>query len=236
MPYRSLVMVLAAMAFLSPARATTMFPVERTCPVGGERFQSFEIGSTSQFGMRLDFRPNGPAAHLPWVVCPNGFVVFKDESEFTKAQIAILTPLVNGVDYQRMRREHVTAYLAVHLQRALGATEVDLAWLMLKAAWEAESGQGRTMRPRYLGEAYTAMVARAKARTKHDEEWWAVSIVAAEIERQRGRHDEALVLLAALPVGELAAADVKRALIEQIAEHARRRDASPADFKAAGDR
>jgi hypothetical protein len=236
MHHRWLVIALVVLAGLCAAQATTMFPIERTCPVGGEKYQSFDIASTSQFGMRLDFRPNGPAAHLPWVVCPNGFVVFKDEKSFTKVEIAILTPIVTGADYQRMRKEHVTAYLAVHLQRALGDSESDLAWLILKAAWESEFGHGLAMRPRYLGEAYAAMVARAKSQTKHDDEWWAVSIVAAEIERQRGRHDEALALLAALPLAELPAGDFKRALIEQISDRARRRDAAPADFKGPEDR
>jgi hypothetical protein len=235
--YRRRSVVLVAVLFSQvSAGATTMFPVERICPVGGEKFQSFEIGSTSQFGMRLDFRPNGPAAYLPWVQCPNGFVVFKDEKEFTKAEIDVLTPIVGGADYQRMRKEHTIAYLVVHLRRALGASDADLAWLILKAAWESEAGTGNAMRQRYLVEAHLAMLARAKARTAHDDEWWAVSIVAAEIERQRSRFAEALALLAALPVSEIAANDVKRALIAQIKEHADRKDPNPADFKASDDR
>ena len=153
--------------------ATTLFPIERACPVGGKRYQSVEIGSTSQFGVRLDLRPIGPAAHLPWVECPNGFVVFKDEKEFTKDEIAKLTPIVASAEYQHMRKEHTTAYRAVYLRRRLGESDTALAGLILKAAWEAED-EGREMeklRQRYLEEAYNAFIARAKTRVTHDDEW-----------------------------------------------------------------
>src|SRR6266480_7738470 len=101
--------------------ATTLVNVERTCPVGGEKYQSFEIGSTSQFGVRLDLRPIGP--HVPWVECPNGLVLFKGEEKFTKDEIAKLTPVVASAEYQRMREEHSAAYRAVYLLRSLGESD-----------------------------------------------------------------------------------------------------------------
>ena len=227
--HRALAASLAILAFVATAQATRIVPVQKTCPIGGAKYESFEIMSTSQFGMRLDLRPNGPAAHLPWDECPNGFVVWKDA--FTPDEIAKLTPVVASAEYQQMRKEHTTAYLVVHLQRALGVGDSDLAWLLLKAAWEAEDHK-EELRQRYLSQAQPAMIARAKSRTSHDEEWWAASIVAAEIERQRGRFTEALALLAALPVSELKADDVMRAVIDQIRSQANRRNARPADFES----
>jgi hypothetical protein len=229
---RTAAALIALVAGGAIAHATTMFPVERTCPIGGAKYQSFEIGSTSQFGMRLDLRPNGPAAHLPWIECPNGFVVWKDEKDFTKDEIAKLTPIVASQAYQRMRKEHVTAYRVVFLRRALGENDAALAWLILKAAWEAEDTDKEALRQSYLAEAHPAMLARAKAAPSHDEEWWAASIVAAEIDRQRGRFRESIAALDALPVGELKNDDVKRAVIDQIKNLARRNDAKPADFKS----
>jgi len=104
--------LLAAGALCIPfaATATTLYPLERTCPVGGEKYASVGIGSTTQLGMRLDLRPMGPAANLPTPVCPNGFVVFKDETRFTEAEIAKLTPLVASDAFQRARQEHTEAY------------------------------------------------------------------------------------------------------------------------------
>lgn len=226
-----LVIALILAATVTAANATTMFPVERVCPIGGEKYQSFEIGSTSQFGIRLDLRPIGPAAGLPWVECPNGFIVWKDEKAFTKEEIAKLTPVVAGAEYQRMRKDHAPAYRVVHLRRALGETDAALAWLILKAAWESEE-INEPRRQTYLAEAQPAMLARAKASATHDEEWWSASIVAAEIERQRSRFAESLALLDTMPVGELKTDDAKRAVIDQIRQHARRNNAKPEQFKA----
>jgi hypothetical protein len=223
---------IAMLASLAVADATTMFPVQRTCPVGGEKYESFEIGSTSQFGMRLDLRPRGPAAHLPWIECPNGFVVWKDEKDYTKEEVAKLTPIVASAEYQHMRKEHVTAYRVVHLRRALGESDAKLAWVILKAAWEAEDANKESLRQQYLTEAHAAMIARAKAAASHDEDWWATSIVAAEIDRQRSRFRESIAALDALPVSELKPDDVKRTVITQIKDRARRGDAKPADFKS----
>lgn len=229
---RRIAAIATILASLAAASATTMSPVQRTCPIGGEKFESFEIMSTSRFGMRLDLRPIGPAAHLPWIECPNGFVVWKDEKDYTKEEIAKLAPIVASAEYQRMRKEHTTAYRVVHLRRALGESDTALAWLILKAAWEAEDTNREQLRQQYLTEAHAAMIARAKAAPSHDEDWWSASIVAAEIERQRGRFRESIVALDALPVAELKVDDLKRTVIEQIRDLARRGDAKPADFKS----
>ncbi|MDZ4152427.1 MAG: hypothetical protein U1E01_15210 [Methylicorpusculum sp.] len=208
--------------------ATTLFPVERTCPVGGQKYRSVEIGSTSRFGMRLDLRPIGPAAHLPWAECPNGFVVFKD---FTKDEIAKLTPIVAGAEYQRMRKEHTTAYRVVYLRRSLGESDTDLSWLILKAAWGAEDRKMEKLRQQYLEEAYNAFIAQANTLVTHDDEWWSASILAAEIERQRHHFNESITLLEALPVSELPSDDLKHALISQIKGHAVKGDPKPTDYK-----
>ena len=223
---------LAVVALVVSARATTMMPVQKNCPIGGERYESLEIMSTSQFGMRLDLRPNGPAAYLPWDECPNGFVVWKDDKTFTPDEIAKLTPIVASDAYQRMRKDHVTAYRVVHLRRALGEGDGELAWLILKAAWEAEDAGREPLRQSYLTEAQSAFIARAKAASSHDEDWWSSSIVVAEIDRQRGHFAESMASLDALPVGELKPDDVKRAVIAQIKDHARRNDAKPALFNS----
>lgn len=232
---RFAVALVSTLAAVSAANATTLFPVERTCPIGGEKYQSFEIGSTSQFGFRLDLRPVGPAAHLPWIECPNGFVVWKDEKEFTSEEIAKLTPIVASAEYQRLRMEHVTAYRVVYMRRALGESDASLAWVLFKAAWEAEDAGKEQLRQSYLSDAYPAFVARAKARSSHDEEWWSCAIVVAEIDRQRSRFRESIAALDALPVNELKADDVKLAVIAQIKGLARKGDARPADFKRPGE-
>jgi hypothetical protein len=210
------------------AEATTMSTIERTCPIGGEVYESFQINSTTRLGSRLDMRPMGPAAALPWVECPNGFIVYKDEKEFTAAEIATLTPIVAGDTYQRLRREHVAAYRVVHLQRALGKSDREVAWLLLKAAWEAEDEGKEPLRQAYLIEAEAALEARAAAGTAGSDDWWTAQIVIAEVERQRSRFPEALAALDVLPTSQLPADDIRLAVIKQIRDHATRGDAKPA--------
>ena len=214
-----------------PATGTTLFPVERTCPIGGEKFQSVEIASTTQMGMRLDLRPLGPAGHLPWIECPNGFVVFKDEKTFTKEEISKLTAFIASDEYQHARTEHTTAYRAVLQRRALGEDDAALAFLILKAAWEAESPDFEKQHERYLREAYDAFTARSRGSSAHDEAWWTASLMLAEIERQRQHFRETTMLLDALPLSELAKDDVKRDVIAQIRKHTVAEDAKPAEFK-----
>lgn len=209
------------------AEATTMVTVDRTCPIGGEVYKSFDIASTTQMGMRLDTRPMGPAATIPWVECPNGFIVYKDEKEFTAAEIATLTSVVASEAYQRLRREHVAAYRVVHLQRALGKSDADVAWLLLKAAWEAEDLGKAALRQAYLAEAEGALEARAATATAGSDDWWVARIVIAEVERQRSRFPEALAALDALPADQLPADDVRVRVIKQIRDHATGGDSQP---------
>jgi hypothetical protein len=210
------------------AEATTMSRVDRTCPIGGEVYESFQINSTTQMGARLDTRPMGPAAAIPWVECPNGFIVYKDEKEFTADEIATLTPVVASDGYQQLRREHVAAYRVVHLQRALGQSDAEIAWLLLKAAWEAEDEGKDSLRQAYLVEAEAALEARAAAGTAGSEDWWTAQIVIAEIERQRSRFPQALAALDVLPTAQLPADDIRLRVINQIRTHATREDAKPA--------
>lgn len=231
---RFTVAVILMIALATAANATRLVPVERTCPIGGEKYKSFDIMSTSQFGMRLDFRPNGPIARLPWEECPNGFVVWKED--FTKEEIAKLTPVVGSAKYQQMRDTHVIAYRVVFLRRTLGETDVELAWLILKAAWEAEDQKREQLRQTYLAEAQTALAARAATMPTHDEEeWWPCAIVVAEIDRQRSRFRESIAKLDALPVRELQTGSALLAVIAQIRDRARKGDPNPADFKAPGE-
>jgi hypothetical protein len=222
------------LALCGGAQATTLMPVERTCPVGGAKYPSFEIGSTSSFGSRLDLRRIGPEGHLPTVECPNGFVVFKAEDEFTPAEIATLTPVVASAAYQAARRDEPIAARTVLLRRALGASEADLRHLLLLAAFQAEDAQHEDTRQKYLALAASAYDAFLAAHAVRDDEWWVATIRAAEIARQRGRFDDAIRIadsVAALtPPGDGWLGDVAK----QIKARALAKDAVPAAYANGG--
>lgn len=220
---------------IAPVHATTIYQVERTCPVGGEKFKSFGIGSTSSFGVRLDLRPGGPAAHLPTPECPNGFVIYKEEADFTADEIAKLTPVVASAEYQRMRTEHVMAYRIAYLRRAAGEPEKDLGWTLMRAAFEAEDSQKEDLRQKYLGEARTAYEALRAANTGHNDPWWTSGLLLAEIARQQSRFDDAIAAVDALPLSEAPADSMIAEAARQIRAKAVAHDPKPAQFVPPGE-
>jgi hypothetical protein len=139
-----------------------MQPLERTCPIGGAKYPSFEIMSTSRMGSRLDLRPIGPQAYIPYVECPNGFIVFKEEKEFTADDIAKLTPVVESAAYQDARQNGMPSARLAMLERAVGGDPNGIAYFLLKASFEADDRHNEALRQKYLGEAadaYAALVA-----------------------------------------------------------------------------
>ena len=222
--------VLAALAFCGAARATTLIQVERTCPIGGARYLSFEIGSTSNFGRRLDLRWIGPEGHLPTVECPNGFVVFKPEEEFTAAEIATLTPVVASAAYQAARRSEPIAARTVLLKRALGTSEADLRDLLLQVAFQAEDARQEDVRQKYLALAASAYDAFLAAHPTPDDDWWIPTIRAAEIARQRGRFDDAIRIADSVATLTPPADGWLGRVAKQIRARAVAKDAAPAPF------
>lgn len=227
-PLAAAMFVLAAI----PAEATTMMKVTRTCPVGGAKYESFEIGSTSSFGIRLDLRPVGPAAYLPFVECPNGFVVFKEEKDFTPEEIAKLTPVVASAEYQRLRTEHMIAYRIAYLRRALGEGERGLGWILMRAAWQAEDAKNETLRQTYLSEARRAYELERAANPTPTDDWWTASVILAEIARQQGRFEDAIAAVKALPTQQLPSDSPIPKVAKQIRAKAEARDAAPAKFES----
>jgi hypothetical protein len=218
---------------LGAADATTILKMERVCPVGGEKYDSFMIGSTSYFGLRLDLRRNGVGAFLPYVECPNGFIVFKDEKDFTPDEIAKLTPVVASGTYREARQSEVDAYRVVLLRRALGASDADLRHQLMQAAFEAEVHQKDALHAKYLALAAAAYTDFVKAHSEQDTEWWVAKLRLAEIARQQGRFADAIAAIDALK----GAADPKPAVFRDVAAQIRARaeagDKVPADFKPA---
>ena len=97
--------------------ATTVFPQEFTCPIGGEKFEDWVVGSTSSWGQRPDGRAIGGVAPWPVVECPgNGFPIFKDE--FAPAELSILAAAIADPEFHKMRESDTTYRRVWWLRRA----------------------------------------------------------------------------------------------------------------------
>lgn len=195
------VLSVVAIGAAQPASATTIFPYQETCPVGGEQFETIAYGSYTTFGARLDGRPYGTSPFpLDVPVCPsNGFVMYKAREAYTPAQIEALTAYVAS-DYRALASEP-THYRAAHLARVAGEPVSTQAWLMLQASWQVDGDADRSVRfqREFIVLADAAAVQSSPAQT----EWWMLQFRAANAERQLGDFDRATARLDALPLDRL---------------------------------
>ena len=228
-PYKILIAGVALLVITATIRqvhALTLFNAEFICPIGGEKFTAEVVGSYSQFGMRLDFKPLGALiAPIPLPVCPqNGFVMYK--SEFSETELDQLKPLVLSDDYRRNRAEHTDYYMVAYLRERMGADSLELGFLYLKASWEAENKPGLLTSYRSL--ALAKFDELLMLDNSQSEQWWIAAIVAAELERLLGHFEAAEVRLAKLPKSDTGS--MRLQTIDQIRDYARQRDADVHKF------
>ena len=157
LPFAVALACAAALPTAPPAAASTFHEVIKACPIGGERFPFNELGSISAFGGLPDGMPIG-SGRFPIALpqCPgNGLVMYKD---YSKEEIARLTPVVVSAEYRAWRAADTPYYLAYRLAVALG--DRSAPWLLLSATWEAkERGEADPRARRYDAEFVTAIAA-----------------------------------------------------------------------------
>ncbi len=109
------------------------------CPIGGERFSTWQPSVYSTYGQRPDGKPYSYLP-LPFPVpeCPsNKLVVF---GHFNAEEIAVLTQMVAGAEYKRLIVSENAYYRAYWLATKLGRPEPEALGLLLSAIWEASPG------------------------------------------------------------------------------------------------
>jgi hypothetical protein len=178
------------------ASATTLFPEQFTCPIGGEVFEDYVIGSYTSWGQRPDGKLYGTLPVYPIVECPgNGFPIFDDE--LTPAELAVLTPLVESSRFQAMRESETPHYRAWWLMKALQRPPAILAVRLLMASWETDEDPSR--KQRYQREF---LAAAAEIPATEGEDWFWLNLRAANALRELARFEEAAALLARLEGGD----------------------------------
>jgi hypothetical protein len=174
-----------------PARATTTFEQDFVCPVGGEKFESYVIGSYSSWGQRPDGRSYGTLPIYPIVECPgNGFLLFQEE--FTPEDIARLEPLVASAEFQAMRSIETPNYRVWWLRSKLGREPIELASSLLRASWESDQEFER--KARYQA-AFVAAATGLQRTDANAETWFWFNVRAANALRELGHFDQAALLL-----------------------------------------
>ena len=180
------------------ASATTLFPQDFVCPVGGEKFTANVIGSHSSWGQRPDGRRYGTSPVIPLTECPqNGFVYFKQE--FSKAESERLAPLVLSAEYQAMRDGDAPHFRGWWLMSKTEQDPFDTVWMLLVASWESDQDLGR--KARYQA-AYAEGVRTLSWSSEKRSDWFWMNLRAANALRELGRFDESRALILALDSSE----------------------------------
>ncbi|MFN3808770.1 hypothetical protein [Asticcacaulis sp.] len=184
------VATLAAGVLISEAAtASTFFPEEVVCVVGGEKFTHRAYMSYSTWGRRPDGKPYGSAVFpiLP-PECPgNGLFMYR---KFSKAELTRLKGLLASADYQAQRANETPFARIAWLETALNPDSEDLPGIWLQASWEADEA------PRQKETYQRAFIAAAKVRLskmKEPETRWLI-LRMMNAYRELGEFDAALAL------------------------------------------
>lgn len=179
--------VLAAAAVLtSPAGAGTPYQENLTCPIGGEKFEHTSTGSYSTFGARPDGKPYGSWIFpMPMPVCPSNKLPIYDK--FTKEQLARLEPLVASAEFKAIGND-MPYYRAAWLMERSGEPAADVAWMIVKASWEADGDL--PLKRKYQEEYVAKLVALPKG--EKASEWLWRKARAANGLRELARFQEAV--------------------------------------------
>jgi hypothetical protein len=171
----------------APAATTTLFEEEFTCPVGGEKFEDYVVGSHTTWGQRPDGRSYGTLPIYPIVECPgNGFLLF--DEEFSREDIARLEPLVASAEYQAMRRTETPHYRVAWLVEKLGRDPYQRTWELLQASWESDDDPAR--KARYQA-AFVAAATGLERAAGEPGEWFWFNLRAANALRELGEFGSA---------------------------------------------
>lgn len=167
-----------------------VYEEEYICPLGGEKFKALELGTHSTMGVHLDWQPVSymrfPVA-IP--VCPkNGFIIEKEK--YTDKELSSRKAFIETPEYQKLYKEkHASFFLLAKQSEALQENMDNLWWYYLQATWEADAC-GNTSRYNQYAELVVEKANEKKAKlNKADDEYWAISIVVADMYRRTGQFE-----------------------------------------------
>lgn len=185
----ALILSLASM----PIMAGTPYEEDMVCPIGGEKFKHTSTGSYSTFGARPDGKPYGSWIFpMPIPVCPSNLLPIY--SKFSAEEIARLKPLVGSAEYRAVATANKPYFNAAWLMEKSGAKPEAIAWMIVKASWEADD---QPQLKRIYQEAYVARI-RALPEAGDATDWLFYQVRAANGLRELSRFDEATTLIATL--------------------------------------
>lgn len=164
-----------------------VYEEEIKCPIGGEKFKAFSLGTHSTFGRHLDWEPVSYMRFpVPIPVCPrHGFVVTK--KDYGKEELEKIKKVIESKTYKDIyAQKHATFYLLAKIKELNEEKYDDYWWLYLNATWEADNCKNTVRYKEYAQEAISAGKNRLAELKDSEELYWVLKIVTAEMYRRIG--------------------------------------------------
>ncbi|MGQ0542249.1 MAG: hypothetical protein ACT4O9_10440 [Blastocatellia bacterium] len=164
-----------------------VYEEEIKCPIGGEKFKAFYLGTHSTYGRHLDWEPVSYMRFpVPIPVCPShGFVVTK--KDYSKEELEKMKKIVESKTYKDIyAQKHATFYLFAKIKELNEEKFDDYWWLYLNATWEADNCKNIVRYKEYALESISAGKKRLAELKDSDESYWVLKTVIADLYRRTG--------------------------------------------------
>lgn len=164
-----------------------VYEEETKCPMGGERFRAFYLGTHSTYGRHLDWEPVSYMRFpIPIPVCPsNGFVIAK--KDYSKEELERLKKVIESKTYRDIyAQKHATYYLYAKIKELNEDKFDDYWWLYLNATWEADNCKNNVRYKEYALEVIAAGKKRLAEMKDSEELFWVLKTVTADMYRRIG--------------------------------------------------
>lgn len=164
-----------------------IYEEETECPVGGEKFKAYYLGTHSTYGRHLDWEPVSYMRFpVPLPVCPsNGFVIAK--KKYSKEELEKLKKVVESKTYKDLyAQKHATFYLYAKIKELNEEKFDDYWWLYLNATWEADNCKNKVRYKEYALETISAGKKRLAELKASEETYWVLKTVIADMYRRIG--------------------------------------------------
>jgi hypothetical protein len=164
-----------------------IYEEEVKCPIGGEKFKAFHLGTYSTYGRHLDWEPVSYMRFPVGIpVCPtNGFVISK--KDYSKDELEKLKKIIESKTYKDIyAQKHATFYLLAKMKELNEEKFDDYWWLYLNATWEADNCKNKDRYKEYALETISATRKRLAELKDTEEDYWVLKTITADIYRRIG--------------------------------------------------
>ncbi len=164
-----------------------VYEEEIKCPIGGEKFKAFYLGTHSTYGLHLDWEPVSYMRFpVPIPVCPShGFVVTK--KDYSKEELEKIKKVIESKTYKDIyAQKHATFYLFAKIKELNEEKFDDYWWLYLNATWEADNCKNKVRYKEYALETISAGKKRLAELKDSEESYWVLKTVTADMHRRIG--------------------------------------------------